>query len=275
MSELTTLNSVIQSLDSVQLVNPNATFQKKIEKNKNFLEKSNKNQIIENSKNFPKMQSLTDTVSSLNLNVSNLNTVISEPFVPIQLGEIVLPTMPATQISQIPLELPPVITTKPIEAVPTRVTIKTPVIAVLENKSNYTREQLSAMKKPELEAILTKMGVKKSGNKPELVDRILSGGTVKTPIKTPITTVLPVTINNPVEVVSNIPIPLTVSAPIVVPSPVIAINPNGHRYTREELEAKGMKKENLQAILTSLGAKKKTGNKADLVNMILEIQQKS
>jgi hypothetical protein len=270
MDQLPTLNSVLQSLNTAELINTKATFQKKIEKNNFFLEKSNPTTIIEESKFSPKMEQLTNSVSNLNLTASNLNTVSNAQFVPIQTPLIELPTMPATLITPLPLELPPVIPTVPIvtsETGPAKITVKTPIQTVLENKSPYSREQLSVMKKPELEAILTKMGLRKSGNKPELVERILTGDTVKTPIKTPTA----VTINNPVEVTSNIPIPVT-------PIPTAGITPvvagSIQKYTREQLEAKGMKKENLQAILISLGAKKKTGNKPDLVNMILEIQQK-
>jgi hypothetical protein len=307
-----------ESVDKIQKVNTDATFQK-IEKN-NLINSEN---LTDNNniKTSFKMDPLSNSVNSLDLNASNLNTVNNEVYVtPANVDTLTLPSLPVTNVQKIPLTLPTNIIV-PTANVPMMFTTSAPTVTStpMSNavSSNYTREQLTGMKKPDLEAILLKMNKKKSGNKPDLIDRIL--GISNTPqmqgnvsVEKIGTATLPLLATNNFVVTdmnsSSVPVPsanvgamgvpmgitvpvmpmsmaapngqTSLTAPMVNPVIPSAINPASpvlnvagmHKYTKEELESKTMKKENLQAILVALKSKKKTGNKPELVEMILKLQ---
>lgn len=253
------ISAIKESLQNPILINPKATYQE----NKNI--------------DLKKMEQLSNASEKLSLTASNLSVVNQTK---IQKIPILLPNQSTTEVkyerenkneSKYEFENKPIIESLPQEQT--------------EYKSPYTREYLSTLKKPDLERILLDLKLKKTGNKAELVERILSGGTIKTPLITQNPIIRsPVIVENPI--VTETPIikpPLLIKTetgvtPVVttnIKTPVIIQNPISeiHKYTESELTAKGMKKENLQAILKQLGGRI-TGNKDELVQRILQIQQK-
>jgi hypothetical protein len=197
------LNEIKQSALHPKEINKNATFQNKIEKK---IEIKNLNKTEIKTTQSPKeMQALTSSINNLNLTASNLNTVQNDVFItPENVNTIVLPPEPHLKVKRIPLQLqiPAQLpneekeiknertnvreqkspkTTKPKSPggpkSPKQIEQKELISTTLTKAPTkiYTVEELNAkgMKKEQLQDILVNLGAKKTGNKAELVERIL------------------------------------------------------------------------------------------------------
>ena len=153
---------------TIQPINPNATFQNQELK------------IVRPKiqKQPEQMEQLTAAVQGLT--VSNLNTVPNTLYqTPTNLNRITLPQTPSKQVQRVPLQFPPSVEVKTQPSI-TSTIIPTnsnePIVGLPTGLSKiYTRADLEAkgIKKDDLQAILKTMRAKISGNKPELIDRIL------------------------------------------------------------------------------------------------------
>ena len=137
MATLEILNNIRQ-LKFVE-INPNATFQKNNNKDNKMIRVGNKTELF-------------------------INPTISQP--------------PISLYTNAETRVEPVIVSSIIPTLPSMINIQTPRTSE-ENMSNsrkYTEEELNEKKmtKPKLQEILKERNLKISGNKPELIIRILS-----------------------------------------------------------------------------------------------------